>query len=89
MIGEAKIIVGAHVQHAFATGNGDVGILGGGNHPLGLEETLRFNFFECLRKLFFEFSDHMRSRNYKSSHTKSTTDRRPTGQSPQKVVSLC
>ena len=58
MIGEPQIIVGTHVQHAFATGNGDVGILGCGNHPLGFEETLRFNFFECLRKLFFEFSDH-------------------------------
>ena len=73
MIGQAEIIVRAHVQHAFATGDRDVCILGTGDDTLGFEQALRFNFFERLRKLFFEFRDH-RQRNYKSSHAKSTTD---------------
>ena len=59
MIGQAKIIVRAHVQHAFAAGDRNVGILRTGDDPLGFKQALRFNFFERLRKLFCEFSDHM------------------------------
>ena len=62
MIGQAEIIVRAHVEHAFAAGDRDVGILRTGDDPLGFEEALRFNFFERLRKLFCEFSNHMRSK---------------------------
>ena len=59
MIGQAKIIVRTHVQHAFATGDRDVCILGTGDDALGFKQALRFNFFERLRKLFCEISDHM------------------------------
>ena len=58
MIGEPEVIICAHVQHAFAAGDRDVRILRAGDHPLGFEKTLRFNFLQRLRKLFFEFSDH-------------------------------
>ena len=58
MIGQAKIIVRAHVQHAFAAGDRDVGVLRTCDDALGFKQTLRFNFFERLRNLFFEFSDH-------------------------------
>src|ERR1043165_4717726 len=58
MIGEAQIIVCAHVQHTFAPDNADMRLLGRCNHPLSFEKALRFNFLECLRKLLFEFGDH-------------------------------
>ena len=58
MIGEAEIIVCAHVQHAFAVGDRDVRFLRRGDHSLGFEKTLRLNFFQCVRKLVFEFCDH-------------------------------
>jgi hypothetical protein len=64
MIGQAQIIVCAHVQNAFATGDGDMSILGRGDYSLGFEKTLRLNFFERLRNLFFEFSDHMLAADY-------------------------
>ena len=58
MIGEAKIIVCAHVQHAFAAGDRDVRFLRTGDNSLGFEKTLRLNFVQCVRKLVFEFCDH-------------------------------
>ena len=58
MIGEPEVIICAHVQHAFASGDRNVRILWTRNDSLGLEKTLRLNVFERLRKLFFEFRDH-------------------------------
>ena len=55
MIGQAKIIVRAHVQHAFAAGDRYVGVLWTCDDAFGFEQALRFNFFERLAKLFFEF----------------------------------
>ena len=51
MIGQAEIIVRAHVEHAFAAGDRDVGVLRTGDDALGFEEALRFDFLERLRKL--------------------------------------
>ena len=61
MIGETEIIVRAHVEHAFAARDRDVRVLRTCDDALGFEETLRFNFFEGLRKLIFEFGDHGRN----------------------------
>ena len=58
MIGQAEIIVCAHVQHAFAADDRNLRILRTGDDSLGFEKALRFNFLECLRKLFFEFREH-------------------------------
>ncbi len=58
MIGQAKIIVRAHVQNAFAAGDRDVGVLRTCDDALGFKEALLFNVLQCLRKLFVEFSDH-------------------------------
>jgi len=33
-------------------------VLWTGDDALGFEEALRFNLLKCLRKLFFEFSEH-------------------------------
>jgi hypothetical protein len=58
MIGETEIVVGAHVEHALAPGNGNVRVLRTCDDALGFKETLRFDFFECLRNLIFKFGDH-------------------------------
>src|SRR5262245_10540835 len=63
MIGEAEIIVGAHVEHTFAAGDGDVRVLRRGDDALGFVEPLRFYFIECLGKLLLKFGDH-RSADY-------------------------
>src|SRR5260370_19849292 len=59
MIGETEVIVCAHVEHAFAASDRNVRSLRTGDDPLSFEKTLRFNFIECLRNLFFEFGDHI------------------------------
>jgi len=58
MIGEPEVIICAHVQHAFAARDRNVRILWTRNDSFGFEKTLRLNFLQRLRKLFFEFSDH-------------------------------
>jgi hypothetical protein len=58
MIGQAEIIVRAHIEHALAASELDLGILRTGNDALSLIKALRFYFFERLRKLLFEFREH-------------------------------
>ena len=58
MIGKPEIVIRTHVQHAFAACDRNVRILWTRDDSLGFEKTLRSNFFERLRKLFFEFRDH-------------------------------
>ena len=58
MIGQPKIIVRAHVEHAFAARDRDVRVLRTGNDALGFKETLRFDFLESLGNLFVEFREH-------------------------------
>ena len=58
VVGETEIIVRAHVEHAFAAGDRDVRVLRARDDALGFEETLRFNVFEGLGNLIFEFGDH-------------------------------
>jgi len=64
MIGQAEIIVCAHVEDAFAASDGDVRILWTCDDPLGFEEALRFNFLERLRNLLFEFRKHRWTADY-------------------------
>ena len=58
MIGETEIVVRAHVEHAFAAGDGNVSVLRRGDDALGLVKTLRFYFLERSRKLLFKFGEH-------------------------------
>ena len=58
MIGQAEIIVRAHVEHALAAGDLDVRVLRAGDDALGFVKALRFNFIERLRNLLFEFGEH-------------------------------
>src|SRR5262249_34384362 len=58
MISQPKIIVRAHVEHAFAAGDRNVSVLRSCDDAFGFKETLRFNVLQCLRKLFFEFRAH-------------------------------
>ena len=58
MIGETEIVVRAHVEDAFAAGDGNVGVLRRGDDPLGFEKSLRLYFFERLRKLLLKFGEH-------------------------------
>src|ERR1043166_9396533 len=58
VIGEPEIIVGAHVEHAFAAGGGDVRVLRRGEDPLGFGSALRFYPPERARNLLFEFGEH-------------------------------
>ena len=58
MIGQAEVIVGAHIEHAFATGDFNVRVLRASDDALGLVKALRFYFLECLRNLLFEFGEH-------------------------------
>src|SRR5262245_38984093 len=58
VVGKAKIIVRAHVEHAFAAGDRNVSGLRSCDDAFGFKETLRFNVLQCLRKLFFEFRAH-------------------------------
>src|SRR3981189_334781 len=62
MIGQAEIIVRAHVKYAFATGDCDVRVLRASNDALGLEKALRLNFIERLRNLLFKFGEHRSNR---------------------------
>ncbi len=58
MIRQAEIIIRAHIEDAFATGHGDVRVLRRGDDAFGFVKSLRPYFFERLRKLLFEFSEH-------------------------------
>src|ERR1700730_3368796 len=58
MIGQAEIIVRAHVKHAFATGDFNVCVLRASDDALRLEKALRLNFIERLRNLLFKFGEH-------------------------------
>ena len=58
MIGQAEIIVRAHVQHLFATGDFNVRVLRGSDDALGFIKSLRFYFLERLRKLLLKFGEH-------------------------------
>ena len=59
MIGQAKVIVRAHVEHAPAASDLDLRILRAGDDALGFVKTLRFDFVECLGKLLFKFGEHV------------------------------
>ena len=58
MIGQAEIIVRAHVEHAFAADNFDLCVLRRSDDALGFVKALRFNFAERLPKVLFEFGKH-------------------------------
>jgi hypothetical protein len=61
MIGEAEIIVGAHVEHAFAISDTDVRVLRSGDDSLRFVQTLRFNFFQRPGEPLFEFAEHVKA----------------------------
>ena len=58
VIGQAEIIVRAHVKNAFAVGHGDVCVLRRGDHAFGLVEALGTNFFKRTCELLIEFGEH-------------------------------
>jgi hypothetical protein len=59
MIGKSEIIVCTHVEHTLAARDRNVRILRTRDDTLGFEKTLRFNFFQSLSYLIFEFGDHI------------------------------
>ncbi len=58
MISEAEIIVRAHIEDSFATGDRDVGVLRCGDDAFGFVKSLRLYFFERLGKLLLKFGEH-------------------------------
>ena len=58
VIGEAQIIVRAHVKDLAAAGNADVRVLRGGDDAFGFVETLRPDLSERVGELLVKFREH-------------------------------
>ena len=58
MIGQAEIVVRAHIKDAFSARHQNMGILRAGDGALGFVKALRSNFIQRLAKLLFKFGEH-------------------------------
>jgi hypothetical protein len=58
MVGQAEIIVRAHVEHPFPAGDLDIRILWAGYDALRFVEALRFYLGQHVAEVIFEFGEH-------------------------------
>ena len=58
MIGQAEVIVRAHVEHAAAAGDFDLCVLRAGDDAFGFVKTLRSDFRQGVCEPLIEFREH-------------------------------